>query len=439
MSNEVELSQLAYGSFLTVISVISGSIHLQYRNYFISTEYVSSIIRPVILSIIIADFSPRNLTASFYDLHQAEHTHPSFSQIYPNNMDTSDTSALRPPNIDQLSDNVICSVVTHAKHRRSILVTDTSFEQCDLEENFSLAAVTRNESIVESAICSPTIRGMLSASCNKCPETGAKCEAMTLPKRKPTDSGNMCAELKQLLLLGEKIQRQRWRDDKRRYRKNKGDHAKCLENTIKRLRQVVEQLGQRRRVLCSNHSAWSVAVEYFRLFRYGLQSNPSNSDTTKTKPLSDHLIHLRSAMTPDVIFNSGRGEGYIVQSWWCLSQWFADIVVDLDELQNAGGGAVLATITISFTITERTFRGVFPHVRDGEKSIYGPRLLNQGITLRGWTRFEWDSGYHRVTSITAEADFLSPMLALVGSLDKVSRLFEKSLVSPAFHRHNGIK
>ncbi|GMF59756.1 unnamed protein product [Phytophthora fragariaefolia] len=163
-------------------------------------------------------------------------------------------------------------------------------------------------------------------------------------------------------------------------------------------------------------------------FRFGLRSKtPAAASSLVATPASDQLDCVRSVMVPGVVFNTGRGENYVIQSWRRFSLWFDDIVVDLNELQKLDSKSVLAITRTSVTITEQTLRCVFPHLCDEASPRLAPKLLNQRVVVEGWTRFDWDSASHRVTSITSEADLLTPIQSLLGSLEEACFVFEKSL------------
>ncbi|KAG6614078.1 uncharacterized protein IUM83_09997 [Phytophthora cinnamomi] len=135
-------------------------------------------------------------------------------------------------------------------------------------------------------------------------------------------------------------------------------------------------------------------------------------------------------MTSDVVFNSGRGPGAMAKSWKCLSLWFKDVEFELEGLQKGLKGSLVATTTTSVTITERTLRNVFPHLSCD--SSLGMKLAEQRVVMRGSLRFEWDSALGRICCVMAQSDMMTPMLQLLGSLDDVSKVFERSLISPDF-------
>ncbi|GMF65827.1 unnamed protein product [Phytophthora lilii] len=63
------------------------------------------------------------------------------------------------------------------------------------------------------------------------------------------------------------------------------------------------------------------------------------------------------------------------------------------------------------------------------QSLLVTRLLGQQLVVRNNEIFEWDDVKNVVVKIYHEADLLTPMLMLLGSLDGVSCLFEGAAVA----------
>ncbi|KAE8986612.1 hypothetical protein PR003_g24949 [Phytophthora rubi] len=222
-----------------------------------------------------------------------------------------------------------------------------------------------------------------------------------------------------------------------RYRQKKDSYANTLEEEARVLQQQIEKLGERRRSIAeavpSEKTLWNVVVEYFRLFRYGLREPLVARQSQEVQPCAQ-LDFLRATMAPDVLFNAGRGVESIMRNWKYFTLWFHDVEVELDDMKKGGPDSLIASITTSFTITKRSLLTVFPHLcsqeaREGGGLLLAKKLLGQRITMRGLTRFDWDAGYGRVTSVISESDMLTPMLRILGSLEDVSRVFERSLIS----------
>ncbi|KAG1690143.1 hypothetical protein DVH05_028351 [Phytophthora capsici] len=215
-----------------------------------------------------------------------------------------------------------------------------------------------------------------------------------------------------------------------RYRKKKDDYAVQLEGEAQELRKEIQKLEQHRRavssVFPSNQTLWKVVVEYFRLFRHGLAGSAH----------SEQFKFLRASMAPTVLFNAGRGVDSIMRNWKYFSLWFQDAQVELNGLEKGGVDSLIASITTSFTITQRSLTTVFPHLCTAQARPLADKLLGQRIVMQGLTRFDWDPAYSRVTSVISESDMLTPMLELLGSLEDVSTVFEKSLISLTPYRGN---
>ncbi|GMF45028.1 unnamed protein product [Phytophthora fragariaefolia] len=117
------------------------------------------------------------------------------------------------------------------------------------------------------------------------------------------------ADITKLLLLGKKIKREQWRKNQQRYREKQEKYQSNLEKSAQLLREEIELLEQRRCSLSSNASitmnVWTAVVEYFRLFRFGVQSNAlAAASASMATPSSDQADYVRSVM---------------VQAW-CLTQ-----------------------------------------------------------------------------------------------------------------------
>ncbi|CAI5746278.1 unnamed protein product [Peronospora destructor] len=146
---------------------------------------------------------------------------------------------------------------------------------------------------------------------------------------------------------------------------------------------------------------------------------------------SARLNFWQATMAPDVVFNAEHGVESIMTSWEYFTLWFQDVEIELNGLVKSGMSSFIASTTTSVTITKRSLDQIFPSLikcRDSEGSPLGPKLLGQRIVMRGSTRFDWDNSYGRVVSIISESDMLTPMLNILGCLEDVSQVFERSLI-----------
>ncbi|OWZ20187.1 hypothetical protein PHMEG_0005421 [Phytophthora megakarya] len=183
-------------------------------------------------------------------------------------------------------------------------------------------------------------------------------------------------------------------------------------------------------IVPAKNNLWNVVVDYFRIFRHGLLPRPQ---------FMIQVDFLRNHIPIDMIYNTGYGSEEILRNWSC-SQWFDNLEMRLEGLQNQGTDSLVATTKVCVTITTRTLRSVFPHLidtmNDGKNnkvlSRLGEKLLGQQIIMRGSTYFEWDSTNGHLASVIAQSDMLTPVLRKLGSLDDASYVFKNALISPDF-------
>ncbi|KAK1940924.1 hypothetical protein P3T76_007631 [Phytophthora citrophthora] len=210
-----------------------------------------------------------------------------------------------------------------------------------------------------------------------------------------------------------------------------------MEEDTRQLRVEVRKIEQRRSEIMSciptKNNVWSVVSEFFHLFRNGIPQLDLLTPTVQ-------LDFVRATMAPNVRCGQERcGAEALIDAWCRLSFWFPNVEVKLQRLDKYSDSLLVATITTSLTITERTLCNVFPHLwtntsadKREDTLPLARRLLGERIVLQGSIAFEWDSGYGRVTSIITASDMLTPVRRLVGSLENASRVFEHSLISPDF-------
>lgn len=232
------------------------------------------------------------------------------------------------------------------------------------------------------------------------------------------------AAIAELLAPGERVIQKHHRDVQKAYRTQKA--AAITSLNIRYLRGEIKTLEQQLRRIpipaaaSTANDVWNTAVQHFCLIRHGLHLT------------NDQLAFVRETIAPDVVYNTEYGLEAIVRNW-CFVQWFSDVEVELDKLNKSARMSMLATTRTSVTITQQTLTKVFPHLfspktRDANPDLANS-LLGQRIVMRGATCFEWDRANERVTSVVAQSDMLTPMLRLLGSLEDVSRVFDKALIS----------
>ncbi|ETK75752.1 hypothetical protein F441_18023 [Phytophthora nicotianae CJ01A1] len=221
----------------------------------------------------------------------------------------------------------------------------------------------------------------------------------------------------ELLKLGRGSERKRRRDNQRRYRKKQQDFMDSLEVSNQRLRDEINQMEQRRSYVSKNGGATILHC----------------CSTTNQPPGA----FMQTTMATDVIYNAKLGSKAILSNWSML-QWFDAADVELEGLQRSSGNSLVAATITRVTITEKTLKIAFPHLCNQESGILSSpiarKLLNKRFVLSGSTRFRWDRGRCCVVSVASQSDFLTPMLQLLGTLELVALVFDKSLITPDFQR-----
>ncbi|OWZ14549.1 Necrosis inducing protein NPP1 [Phytophthora megakarya] len=219
----------------------------------------------------------------------------------------------------------------------------------------------------------------------------------------------------------------------RKYRKQERDYVHKLECGVRKIHEEIKLLEQQLEYasigISRSQTLWGAATDYFRLFRHGIRSP---SDTS----YSCALNVLDSSMAPNVRDGLMCGPKAILTRWMLFSLCFDDILVDLQCLKKGPiKNSVVATVITNITISTGSLRLVFPHLikegeRDGDVTSLADKLLGQHLVVRGSVVFEWDSSIGRVTKMQSQADMLTPMLRVLGTLEDVNRVFERSSVTP---------
>lgn len=103
-------------------------------------------------------------------------------------------------------------------------------------------------------------------------------------------------------------------------------------------------------------------------------------------------------------------------------------------------GALVASASLSVTITETSLRRVFPHLladsgaraEDCGFVMLWNRLLGQRLNCNCYLRFVWDDATGRVIQLDCKIDLLTSLLQLLGNLVDVNRVLEIALITPAY-------
>ncbi|KAG3085236.1 hypothetical protein PI124_g18536 [Phytophthora idaei] len=150
--------------------------------------------------------------------------------------------------------------------------------------------------------------------------------------------------------------RQRCRINQARYRKR---HADNLDEGIRTLQEEIQELETHHQNIIRrapmNESAWIVATEYFRLFRYGYMA-PILAPQSLTPPRPKKESHaqldfLKATMAPDVTDGNVYGVVAILENWKLFSLNGGDVHFQPKRLEQLAPGSLLATTRTSVTIT----------------------------------------------------------------------------------------
>ncbi|ETK77613.1 hypothetical protein F441_07438 [Phytophthora nicotianae CJ01A1] len=328
-------------------------------------------------------------------------------------------SVLSPPNSHLLRDAVITGVVQCTRRANRISYHPAEFKPVERKASRDFK---NNEEGSESQVPIPVSKISLNNKRKIADTTG-----ITRFKRLKTASHEEKQKaIAELLEISERVKRERRQIVQLRYRTKQKRYAASVEKAIQELRQEIQILGQHRQCLSTVTSAKNAVLksvaQYFRLICHEFQS-------------SDQVASLREAMAQDVVYNSEFGFEAIAQSWYVM-QLFDDVVMKLTNLSKSGGNSITVTTTTSVTLTEQTLLHVFPQLFNSKSEEDGAslasKLQDQRMVMRGSTCFVWDAATKRIVSVVARSDMLTPVLRLLGSLEAVSRTFEKALVSPCF-------
>ncbi|KAG7394317.1 hypothetical protein PHYBOEH_005362 [Phytophthora boehmeriae] len=238
--------------------------------------------------------------------------------------------------------------------------------------------------------------------------------------------------------------RQRNRMHQARYKMKQRQLVVDLADDIQKLREEIQQLQVQRHTISygvpASKTVWSVAAEYFRLFRNGSQLPETAVGATSSRAVCavDFQVQrnfLRATMSSDVVGETGCGVEALLETWKMITLLHEDINVQLLRLDQGAAGSLVATTKVTFSINENTMRLAFPHLvsvdEAGNWSPLAAKLLGQQLVVRGAVRLIWDEVSGRMISVQNEADMLTPMLQLLGSLEDVSCVFDNALVTPA--------
>ncbi|ETL27368.1 hypothetical protein L916_19079 [Phytophthora nicotianae] len=234
--------------------------------------------------------------------------------------------------------------------------------------------------------------------------------------------------------------RSRRRANMQRYRNKLRKHAVTVEENVEHLREEIKELELEHHTTLAGikkHTSWSIAAEYFRLFRYGLRG-----DFAPSKPLESmgyasssgstaQRGFLCANMAADVVGPTGCGVQNLIDDLRKLTLCLPTLETRVVRLKTGPRKSITAVTRVEITMTANTIRLAFPHLVQNEKwSPFALMLLDQQFVMDGSVHLEWDSDSSRVALLQSKSDLLTPMLKVFGNLDIVTCIFENAFITP---------
>jgi hypothetical protein len=232
--------------------------------------------------------------------------------------------------------------------------------------------------------------------------------------------------------------RERCRVNQARYRNRQRQLVDTLKQSIEQLKEEIEDLDNKRQRLArctpTGQNVWVVAAEYFRVFRHGFMAPLCIPESTTGKrgqsEPSLQLDFLHQVMVSNPNDGVVCGAEALLDNWRLLSLYHNDVQLQLKRLEAVTPDSLVATATLSFTITDDTLQHVYPHLIDGHDLLpLAARLLDQRVALSGSVRFDWDKATGRVMRLESSFDLLTPMLKLLASLEDVMLVFDQACIT----------
>ncbi|KAG7387469.1 hypothetical protein PHYPSEUDO_014117 [Phytophthora pseudosyringae] len=220
--------------------------------------------------------------------------------------------------------------------------------------------------------------------------------------------------------------RERCRVNQELYRKRQHKLTQTLEDKIQALQNEVRaRTRQSREFLATpaTQSIWVVVTQYFHHYQNFILAPVTARDTVRD--------FMHATMAPEVVYGPLGGVEALLESWTLFSHYFDRIRLTLASLHPVDASTVAASTIISLTISESSIVDAFPNLSSkAEDKQIAAKLRGQRVVMTGTVRFYWNSSSNRVVRVLNQADMLSPLLSLLGSLDEVSRVFENARVTP---------
>ncbi|OWZ08235.1 hypothetical protein PHMEG_00019258 [Phytophthora megakarya] len=259
----------------------------------------------------------------------------------------------------------------------------------------------------------------------------------------PTHSFDLVPSVSAALDAKLEARRARGRLSTQRYRKKQANKVTTLYRDISLLLHEIQACKMRISDhwihMVVNPKAWGVVVEYYCLLGRGVNNSfltkfsTSRSPSAHQSPVHVETLHeyFQTILMPNVISCGGVGVEAHLTEWMRISTMFPDFNMKIVRMEKGANSEVVVTSKTALTFSENTFRNAFPHVSNNDYMIQiAEKLWGKTLEIRTVAHFIWDEKMDRFDEIRFEADLISPMLRVLGSLDLVACMFESALVSP---------
>ncbi|KAJ8563976.1 hypothetical protein ON010_g7370 [Phytophthora cinnamomi] len=312
-------------------------------------------------------------------------------------------TVLNPPNSQQLSDNVIGTVVVRPTKKRQPRERPLTIEPEPAD-------------------------GKLDST--------ARHYAFALAPTEAEQANNNRLNAEQVLARHRLVRR----NIQRRYRKKLQDKALTLENSVAQLEAEIQRLQEMKSRLPRSlfvMTPWKVMVEKCRLFRYGFRPSVPVSELCSGSTHRGSDIAYAQAqfclavMAPNVQCNVGYGVQAGLENWRLISLHHESLEVELVRLERGEGNSVVAYQNATTTVTANMLRQALPNLITGDdENGWDPvalKLIGQQLVVPGTLRFDWDPSTNKVVSTHYKVDMLTSLMAALGSVKDVPSVLGSTL------------
>ncbi|KAL4160849.1 hypothetical protein PRNP1_001407 [Phytophthora ramorum] len=214
-----------------------------------------------------------------------------------------------------------------------------------------------------------------------------------------------------------------------RYRSRQRVLQQQLEENVKQLRSEVDHL--KREYGCirpdrkSKPSPWAVVAEVFRLLEDSIWRT-MGADSVNYADTQKNFAFLQESFSPDAAVGDLSGVD-VLEELRRFPMNFGSPQLQLQRIDSVAPGVLTATARLSATVTELTFRNVFPSLvkemrrgSDDERMALRERLSNQRLECSCTVNFLFDEETGRVERVEPNVDFTVPLSEVLGNLENVA-------------------